>query len=69
MKWKWFSLSRKQLYLSLAVFVLLMMVGVLFFVPFMALAGVQTVGVIIFAISIPIVYFQIAPRIAIKIIK
>ncbi len=68
MKWKWFGLNRKQFYLSLAIFVLLM-IGMTFVVHLTALAGIQIVGAIIFAVSIPIVYFQVAPRIAIKIIK
>ena len=68
MERKWFSLNRKQFYLSLAIFVLLM-IGMSFVVYLAALTGIQAVGAIIFAISIPVNYFQVAPRIVIKIIK
>lgn len=68
MKWKWFSLNRKQFYLSLVIFAFLM-AGMTSIVYFAALADIKAVGAIIFAISIPVIYFQIAPRIAIKIIK
>lgn len=68
MEWKWFTLTRKQFIVNMVIFVLLMTVMMLI-VYLTAHAGIQTVGAIIFAISIPINYFQIAPRITIKLIK
>lgn len=68
MKWKWYALDRRQFFANILVFGLLMFVMALF-AHITALIGMQTMGIIIFVISIPITFWQIGPMIVIKYVK
>ena len=68
MKWKWYALDRRQFFANVLVSALLLFV-IAIFAHITALIGMQPVGLTIFVMMIPIIFWQIGPRIVIKYIK
>jgi len=68
LKWNWYSLDRRQYIINILISMIFMFI-MAFFAHIMATAGMQIIGVMLFTISIPIIFWQIGPRIVKKYVK